>query len=420
MKIYIFFLIVAASVQHSHAQLNFESIKDKVLRPLIQCPERVWPGYRPLSDGQAVLAYPSLKKAYLISKNGTITETPIDRWGAGVEADYDLSEKEGIKTALVNVELAGSDAEALETLYHEGFHYFGQSKVTATPTDRDELMPLDEKARVARVMQIRNLKAYNIDKSPESLRRASYWENWIKENRKDEWKANQYWDIVEGGAEYAGKVSIAVAELGCEASEEDIHQAVVKSVTRMGIGTRVDQSYTAGIYGYLGVKLNNLTDAFERLSDSPVTILTNNCEQEEEAEDQSIYKEFEEEFGMANREVTRAREALEKKAHLIALPWESVQGSYRPMGFYKVLTLGQKLGLMPLTHLSLSDSHGKLELTGRDLWDSQPGICGRTDSMMLVSIEDALNPSTDAEGISGSYDFVESGTLYGKKLFCPR
>lgn len=40
--------------------------------------------------------------------------------------------------------------------------------------------------------------------------------------------------------------------------------------------------------------------------------------------------------------------------------------------------------------------------------------------MMLISIDDALDPKSDAQGLDGSYEVVESGMAYGKKLFCPK
>lgn len=421
MKTIIGLIVLITFIPFTQASTDFEEIKDRVLRPILQCPERVWPGYRPLEHGQFVIAYPSKKIAYHIKQDGSVSETPIERWGEGVEAIYDLSEIEGIKTTILNIESMESIDDSLETLFHEGFHYLGQTKIPSMASDRDEIMPLDTKARIARVMQIKHLKEYNKTQSPESLKRATFWENWIKTNRHEDWKANQVWDVVEGGAEYAGKVSLALANLGCEATEEEIHDSVSKGVTRIGIGTRVDQSYTAGALGYIGAKLKKINEVFERLGDSPVSVLTENCDELEDAEDDSLYAEFEEEFGEANREVSRAKAALEKKPHLLALPWKSVQGAFQPMGFYKIESHGMKIGVTPLTHLTVSDSNGRMVLSGRDLWESPAGACGQeAGAMMLISIDDALDPKSDAQGLDGSYEVVESGMAYGKKLFCPK
>lgn len=385
-------------------------VLQKLLLPLKTCPEKIWPGYAPLKNADFILNVPSENKSFIIKEDGSIETRTSGEWGEEGLSPYSFGEKDGRKYVIANFEDYEDEEQALQTFFHEGFHFLGQTGIAAS-TDRDELFPVDYEARIARAMQLRNMRTYLTDKNTENLHKAAYWENWIKKNRPDEHKANQDWDVLEGSAEFVGLMSSAVTHLGCEASEEDLLNKVMEiSETMTDTAERAGQSYSAGMMGYVISRLNQANDVFQEMNQSPLSMALIDCPETEELPDPKLKDVFVSQFSMVEEAITTAVEELKNTEGLVAIPGSAMIGAFQSMGFYTTVINDSKAQVLPRTTMTVS-VHGKtFQIKEKNLWDSRlrSRICGSDESFILVP----------KESVPELTQLSEDGEYLGKKLYC--
>ena len=386
-------------------------ILQKLVLPLKTCPEKIWPGYQPLKDADFILNVPSENKSYVIKEDGSIEVKTSEEWGEEGLSPYSYGENGDRKFVIANLEDYESEEQALQTFFHEGFHFLGQKGIMPS-TDRDELFPIDYEARIARAMQLRNMRSYLSDKMIDNLHKAAYWENWIKKNRTEEHKANQDWDVLEGSAEFVGLMSSAVMQLGCEASDEDLlKKAIELSEPLIDTSERSGQSYNAGLYGYVVSRLNQTNEVFQELNKSPLSVVLLDCPQTEEEPDLALKDVFKAQFSYVEEAITYAVEELENTTGLVAIPGSAMIGAFQSMGFYTTVIDGSKAQVMLGTTMTVSIQGKTFQITEKNFWDSKlrSHICGQNEEFMLVP----------KESVPQLTNLKEDGEYLGKKIYCP-
>ncbi len=404
----IFFLLLLLPLA-SWAKAPSQEVLQKLLLPLITCPEKVWPGYSPLKDADFIINVPSENKSLIIKHDGSIEEKTSEEWGDEGLSPYSFGEKNGRKYVIANFEDYENEEQAIQTLFHEGFHYLGQEGIMPS-TGRDELLPLDYEARVARAMQLRNMRSYLKDKKDENLHKSAYWENWIKKNRPEEHKANQDWDVLEGSAEFAGLMSTAVTLLGCEASDDALINKILEiSEDDMDTSDRSGQSYSAGLMGYMLSRINSTNEVFTEMNRSPLSAALIDCPEIRESPDQSIAETLRVMYSPLEGAVNTAVSELLSSSGLVALPAKSLVGAFQSMGFYSTIVNGERAQVLPQTTMRISIDGKSYHIDSKNIWDSKTtAFCGESYLMLIPK-----------ESIPEITNLREDSTFLGKKVYCP-
>lgn len=407
MKFIFVFLFVSLGAM---AKAPSADVMQKILLPLKTCPEKIWPGYNPLKEADYIINVPSENKSFIIGSDGFIQEKTAEIWGEEGLSPYAFGEKDGRKYVIVNFEDSPDEEQAMQTFFHEGFHFLGQKGIKAS-TDRDELFPVDYDARIARAMQLRNMRKYLAEKKSDHLQKAAYWERWIKENRPEEFKANQDWDVLEGSAEFVGLMSSAVSHLGCEASDEELMKKILEiSSSDIDTSDRSGQSYSAGLMGYMLSRLNQTNDVFTKLNQSPLSVALTDCPETEDSPDAGLKEEFSVQFHVIEEAVSQAVDELDTSSGLVAIPAKAIVGAFEAMGFYSTHVQGSKAMVIPQTSMRIAVNGQSLQIKDKNLWDSRlrQKMCGSYDEFFLIP----------KESVPELTNLTEDGTYLGKTLYC--
>lgn len=214
-------------------------IAEQLNEPLVQCPERVWPGLgQSYHNAQILITDDSSAEpeAYLWQEQSTEIETLdatqlADVWFAG----FAFSEYRGRRTLGFNINdwntSRSRNPESLrETpiniLYHESFHLFADEGWAVTRSDRYGEYPLRWQPRYLRAKLMQSLENALLESEGpveyEDLAAASYWyERYLAEHSDEAVRITQT-DRSEGAAQYAEHFMMAITELGCGASEAEL------------------------------------------------------------------------------------------------------------------------------------------------------------------------------------------------------
>ncbi len=143
----------------------------------------------------------------------------------------------------------------LSLMFHENFHFFGQSRIHANTVTRADIYPYQESPRIYRAMVILNLLNTLNDPSKASLylSQAKYWNKKHQfEFETDYHEINQL-DMIEGSAEYVEIFSKILLQADCHFSKEifDSILAKRKKWNRYFSTSEKDgQAYIGGMLAY--------------------------------------------------------------------------------------------------------------------------------------------------------------------------
>lgn len=203
--------------------------------PMFDCIDRVWPSAVAGYQSAQVIVTENRSEgdvAYLWHMNGdeeSIEELDAQTLSAEWFSAFTFSEFRGKKTLGFNVSQwfapASSSSESLwnsniSTLFHEGFHLFGESNWQYTPGGRDQEYPIRWEPRYLRAQLLFALEDALLQGT--DLSAAAYWyERYLSEYTEEAAYYNHV-DRTEGGTRYADVIMTALAGNGCEASEEEL------------------------------------------------------------------------------------------------------------------------------------------------------------------------------------------------------
>ncbi|MBF0440972.1 MAG: hypothetical protein HQK54_03640 [Oligoflexales bacterium] len=222
---------------------RIEAFNREVSRPMLQCPQRVWPGYDfknmtiYLSDAEKRLAF----RWHAEANETTGRVTPIDF--STIEPEFttgafskgkDLSQREiGLsldKTARYN-KTEGAGEFLVMLGIHEGFHLFAQrawQRAGNNNSSRATEYPSLARPRYLRHMMIKTMTDYLLQGNPVRLKELAFlYDTYNAEYAAESQKLTST-DQTEGTARYADEVSQAISKLGCQASEDELRTELAR------------------------------------------------------------------------------------------------------------------------------------------------------------------------------------------------
>lgn len=209
---------------------------------MYECPERVWPdvedNYR---ARQVVLASESENMAWVWNYQGVdgeppvVTKGPLDslppEWTSyfnvgflgvapAVGISLDATQENNDSVIAGGGTLWPDYASVLA--YHEGFHFLSDQDDWSTGGgSRSAPYPAPWEPRYLRAQLKRALLA-EAQGEDKTLAAAAYWHGRLLAEHGEEMGAIRSYDCTEGSAEYVALMMSALAELGCEASDEEL------------------------------------------------------------------------------------------------------------------------------------------------------------------------------------------------------
>ncbi|MER2490599.1 hypothetical protein [Catenovulum sediminis] len=201
--------------------------------PLTECPERVWASASQNFKQSEVLVIDrprGIKNAFhwqAIDKsvNNVELEFLDPQWFLLYNFGYYFGKKTVGLNALEISHHLRSDGSTywkhdVHLLFHELFHYFAQENWLIDSHERGDVYPLHWQPRYLRTKLIYALQEALSNKS--DLSEAKYWYRRYLQEHPEEAVVTNVFDNIEGTAEYAGYVMLALAEYGCNISEEQL------------------------------------------------------------------------------------------------------------------------------------------------------------------------------------------------------
>lgn len=208
---------------------------------MYQCPERIWPdveaNYR---MRQVLLASQAENRAWLwndqqaAGEPPVVTEGPLDVLPSEWKSSFNVNQLAGVLTlgisldytAKINDSILGGGGVlwpdyATALTFHEGFHFLSdQNDWNEGNGDRTTPYPEPWEPRYLREQLKRSL--FKEATSGEGLAAAAHWHGRLLKEHKGLMDKIRSYDCTEGSAEYVSLMMSALAELGCDASEEQL------------------------------------------------------------------------------------------------------------------------------------------------------------------------------------------------------
>ncbi|PCC75351.1 hypothetical protein SAMN02745121_03923 [Nannocystis exedens] len=208
---------------------------------MYECPERIWPdveaNYR---ARQVLLASESENRAWVWNyqqgdgEPPRVTEGPLDTLPPEWTAFFNINQLGGALTLGISLDGTQETNEAImmnggvvwpdfatALIFHEGFHFLSdQNDWNVGNGSRSAPYPEPWEPRYLRAQLLRSLLAEV--HGEDGLAAAAHWRERLLSEHADEMAASRRYDCTEGSAEYASLMMSALAELGCDAADEEL------------------------------------------------------------------------------------------------------------------------------------------------------------------------------------------------------
>jgi hypothetical protein len=252
----------------------------------LKCPEKIWPNFNWNNKGALVILSETKEAWFWSSESRKFNKVDYSSITEDfLYSSYNDGQYKGFRTASVVVEGKTNLKTALNTLFHEAFHFWGQSDesdwvaLNAGAFDisqfiRGTIYPLQQEARIQRAMIYYRIYKYLETEDSSHLELAKFWlESWA-ESYPSEY--NSAWDRVEGTAEYVGQSYSGNLGRFCES----LSQAIPSTPANFSILLDLE-AYDLGLISglaldQLGIKWKGLVAADSNLS--ALKILLNDFE----------------------------------------------------------------------------------------------------------------------------------------------
>ena len=421
-----------------------------------QCPDRAWPGsgewYRDRS--QILLASETGGSAYLWNDlaDGPQDEPTITVIDAGELSGewfsfFNVGEIGGVATVGISLDATAEINEYFEqagveqwhdfatTLaFHEGFHFLSEQTVWP-PQGGSRAAPYPEK------FEPRYLRAALIRATVESASRdeavpeIAHWQQRFAAEHPTQRQQIRGTDIVEGSAEYTTIVMSAIAELGCEATEEAL-MALMLEHTGEGFGSYSadGESYELGVAAGLVLRNRGPQGWEGRVAggEPPIEILVDGVAADVQPDDEELSAAIEEVIAERNAaNASLIEPVLESMAsadeYRLPLPSAWGAGSFSTSGFLQLVDEpGQPEAILSLSAQFASPNGGAQievrELTALTL--TTPAPCGGAGEFVVTIRKSdvtetggTFSASTDTLIISGLGATI--ATADGLDWLCP-
>lgn len=234
-------------------------IANKLLSTITTCGDKIWPGYD-LKNMNVVLLDNSAEPLIAVStkenKIFSIERIKIPNnpsWYSFFKIDEQAWMSINTEQLHKDVE-TDTQAQVIDRAYglavHESFHHTTQKKWKRISGPRGTFVPIKWEPRLYRAMIFGNLmSAYaNKESTLQDLQRAKYWyEKWSTEFPEE---VQSTTDGYEGTARYSDRVALALARLGCEATEAQISSYLIDLPATSGAGAFSGNRFSLDSEGY--------------------------------------------------------------------------------------------------------------------------------------------------------------------------
>jgi uncharacterized protein YdaT len=246
----------------------FSDVAEKITKFKTCDLDKVWPGYSWDNKFDAFMFSSQLnERTFIWDYNHSIEipfeydQTPSFAYSRYSHSVSDIDGKDYVSFNFDNVrENKLRSAEyILSLLFHENFHYFGQTEILIrNRVPRGNIYPYSAKPRVYRAMVnyylLEALK--NTENKKVLLQKAKYWNEKHKSEFLKDYISTSNMDLREGSAEYAQVASLMMAYNNCKITKASIEDVMLRSGDTNNKYTRIrsdkdGQSYLSGLYAYM-------------------------------------------------------------------------------------------------------------------------------------------------------------------------
>lgn len=379
---------------------------------MFQCTGRAWPGITAnIQSSQILLVSEDEATAYLWNDQQLgavppeLTEVDfaslgpewLSTFGVGIYNDVVTLGISLDDTAETNALLEEAGVPpwhdyALNLAFHEGMHFLsGQGDWNVMPGSRSLPYPEPWQPRYLRAELGWALRT-ELEAGTSELGPAAFWRETVRELYADDMNAIAAYDITEGSAEYGSAMMSALADLGCDATDDELVDAVIErldiyaSLSRYSGGREpYDLGVLAGLHlqrlepnGWQSFVENGTTMQALLFAQSEPGVEPDNAERQAEAQTAVDARNV----IAAERIEPMLLDMADPDFYRLPIPFSWIQGSFSPGGFYYLADDPQQTQIL-LSYSALHLSTGGTEI----------------DVDALTSIVGVANPCAVGPGI---------------------
>jgi hypothetical protein len=342
----------------------------KKLTVMTDCPDRVWPNYswRKL---QVVFADPFQENAILWNPQSETSNQPktmvlpARNFARLAPGGFASGSYQGAYTFLTFRSTSDDTYNLVFRAIHEVFHDTAQSNMPRDPS-RGEQYPENWKARYYRWEMLRELRLAVLTGRSEHIRAAVFWNLRLIGDFRADYDNTRVIDVLEGSAEYAGRIGAALASAGCNVTEQ---QLMDEAKTRVGSDAvdffKEGESYRLGFLAGLLLRMQHRPDWEKRVASGQriTDILFEKVEPEAQSENSLAAAQFKEHFEKRNNEIRGIGETFftaseSASNYVVAVPMAYTVGSYGASGHVRFPFHGTPLRLMLESDWRFSTGNG--------------------------------------------------------------
>ena len=383
-----------------------------------------------------------------------VTEGPLDSLPAEWSAVFNVSELNGVPTLGISLDwgedLNGTYQSVTGTApwtdfttaltFHEGFHFLSsQDDWNVGSGSRDAAYPEPWEPRYLRAQLQRSLRAEVLEEGA-GLGAAAYWQDRLLTEHSAEMAASRPYDCTEGSAEYVSIMMSALADLGCDAGDEELLELAIAhlddgvffSEWRFSPGR---EFYNLGVVAGLVLRRAGLPGWELKVENGqdPVAQAVEGVEPVVQEDDATLLAEVEAAVEKRNEnvgaEIEPLLEAMVDPEHTrIPVLKDWIAGSFGVGGFYYLADDPEKREVMlTFSAMMLTSSDVTIEIDGLTSFDQIDTPCVASGGGTIV----VVIPTADLSVVGGSatsmnpkIDFMDLGvepTMDGDNLpwLCP-
>ena len=426
-----------------HEQMSSTSftLHDAVdhLSIMMRCPQRVWfdsswsnfqvvfvekdTGKALLWNDQAKLnqsAQPAISK---IDSKDDLFNVPPASGGF-----WDLMYR-GAKTMVMWRHAQDSEGELMVSAIHEGFHAVGQNSFQKKNVPRGDNYPEDWRPRYLRRKLLQSLKNFLLTGKQEQLHASAFWyQRWTQQFPDDVNRVRGI-DILEGTAEFVGKVGAYLAFAGCEATNASLLEFTKNNIGNPALGLDTlsvdDESYDLGfVSGMLLLQRDvpNWQAQVEQGRDMK-TILFDGVAPTPQTEDEELAQKVKTVYDKRNSANGVGIEHFisdlnSDNFYVLSLPRRFLLGSYTAGSFVNSKINNTSVQIVENFTGQFKGTSGSIDVTGQDV--GFLGLAGGSTPTVTIEAGDyvffAVPKKELKNQLDGSYSIVEGEHIHGSNV----
>jgi len=409
-----------------------EEILEDLSVAMYACPERIWPDveerYR-LS--QVLLASTSENTAWVwnfLDGGGeppVVTEGPLDSLPAEWLAVFNVGQINGIPTLGISLDWGQELNDAYEMAngtppwpdfttsltFHEGFHFLSsQNDWNVGDGSRRAAYPEPWEPRYLRAQLQRSLRA-EVEEEGAGLGAAAYWQERLLTEHSAEMTASRRFDCTEGSAEYVSLMMSALAELGCDAGDDELLDLAIEHLDdgvflSEGSFTPGREFYNLGVVAGLVLRRSGLAgwELNVENGEAPVAQAVAGVEPELQEDDAALQANVQAAVGERNETVGAEIEPLleamaDPEYTRIPVLFDWIGGSFGVGGFYYLADdPDERNVLLDFSAMMLTPSNVTIVIDGITSFDQIDTPCVASGGGVIV----VAIPTADLSVVGGT------------------